>query len=418
MNNPHELKGYYESLIKNYKKLSKYIDNCKTSDVSTGEQDNMKRKLQLIKDKIDDFNRLYGAYIRKRRDSFGKFNIEAFINHLYGNAPKGKQCKLEKIYNNVETNLCIDLSSEKKLSSSSPLDVGNQIRNGNFYNPGNFFGDRENQYPDNKMGYDNKICGKREDNKRGSKDLLIDPMNPYMGVYCYPTDYEDYFQMRELAMDAGNFNENIQNKNYQNPYNGLKNEYQNSTDYNSKRDSATKNNSGKSIESNVTKKDEYLDPKMFQFNEDSNKKNTPEMKYYASQYKNSHKQGGYEENFTGLNNGTVFRNFNEKEESNNETVHKFETILGDIKLSLKTKAYIKEMCDVIIENICNSSCLIAKNANKDFLDEEDIKLAFRMEYNVDFPDVVKKYKMTENDVEHEKKLNLIDKEKKRKTKIH
>lgn len=387
MQNPHELKGYYETLIKNYKKLHKYLESSKAKNASSSEIENMQRNLNIIGDKISEFNRLYGAYIRKRRNSFGKFNIESFIGHLYGKN-KEKRCKLERIYDNVESNLNIDLNTER--SDESHGYEGGAERSTDFYNPGNFFIDKESR-----NGVD---CGRRGHGKEIG-EYIGHGKSPYYGgffnEYYAPGDYNGTHAPSVYDMNS--------------IYNGRRPE----------NPACRTIPMGSYMEGLDGKNSQYLTPSMFHTDDDASTKKGADPNYGTQHYKGSTggKQYLAEENFSALDSGTIFRNPSEREEYNKETVNRLEGILGTVKLKEETKMYIKEMCDVIIENICNTSCMIAKNACKEFLEEEDIKLAFKMEYNVEFPDIVKKYSAAENDLDHEKKMSSIEKEKKRKSKI-
>lgn len=418
MKNAHELKGYYETLIKNYKKLYKYIETCKLNGTQANEQDNMHRNLGIIKDKINDFNNLYGAYIRKRRNSFGKFNIDAFINHIHGNKIE-KRTKLKRIYDNVENSLDVEL---KKTNVQEV--VSKHSDNNNFYNPGNFF-----------MEHDESRGGKRRDlgekgykipkinNIRGDVKQadIVDGQNSYPGMYniyygnngpqsyinnevnCGYNMLDPYNDLNNLRNYAGRDCEPMQTNHYA------------MISRNSPRPANKNNDSGFQNSNEV----QYHSPYMFQYNEDSNKKGSSDTNSTSKQDKPvvTSKQNDDEQEFSMLESNYVFKHSDEKEGQSNETVSKIESILGDVKLSEKTKMFIKEMCDVIIESVCNTSCMIAKNSNRDYLEEDDIKLAFKMEYNISFSDVLTKFKVSEIDAEHEKKLGLIEKEKKRRFKL-
>jgi len=85
-------------------------------------------------------------------------------------------------------------------------------------------------------------------------------------------------------------------------------------------------------------------------------------------------------------------------------------VLGRIKLGKDAKKYINEMCDIFIENICYSGCLVSKNRDSDILEVNDVKLALKAEFNIDFPEAAFQRKTYLIDSEHEKKVQNIEKE--------
>lgn len=74
---------------------------------------------------------------------------------------------------------------------------------------------------------------------------------------------------------------------------------------------------------------------------------------------------------------------------------------------------ISEMYDVYLETISHTSCMIAKVKNKMAIEEDDIKLAIKMEFDIEFPDdfaINMDYEIV-ND--YEKKMAMIAKERRK-----
>ncbi|KAM0676922.1 hypothetical protein BDAP_002514 [Binucleata daphniae] len=90
---------------------------------------------------------------------------------------------------------------------------------------------------------------------------------------------------------------------------------------------------------------------------------------------------------------------------------KLEDLLNENNLTDKTTRLVTEMCDIIIDKICNTACLITKGKGKSYLNEEDIKQAFFIENYYEFVDQAFDYK-PEPDIEHEKRVLTIQKDNK------
>lgn len=112
---------------------------------------------------------------------------------------------------------------------------------------------------------------------------------------------------------------------------------------------------------------------------------------------------------------SVFKTSVKEEDEQCMGRHVYKTVYGNDNPTDEELTEMNEMYDIYLETICNTSCMIAKANNKTVLDEEDIRLAIKMEFDVIYPDDVTTHPVVEIDADHEKKIAMIAKERRKKS---
>lgn len=501
MNNPQELRDYYENLIKAHKKLSKRLEifKLKNLDMQSNEYAKIVNEFNLVNVNINEFNNKFGKFIKKRKNSLGKFNIELFLN-AGGDKPikknnetedndtngekdrkKGRKRGVKGMNNDMNENFNPNAFNEQRNMVSNfdgykrqgPGENVNDVFGNNFYEKNIYPGMVTN--PINNMNSRNlnenlprgTTPKMKSDEEKGIKHPAIQnrmvmnfpansPRPENMGRMNSP--YMPNRQMiNQKAMTNPYYNPHMNTPHVNNYQMNMPYNYQHMSPPFSNNQMFGRNEEGMNMNKNfpiyspyvqnahrspmqqfpkkspMNFQENFVNPnEVFDPNYIKNKQSAvmPDSNFPSSvksssmvfpkQFNKSPEENLPKENlkeetcqFLGT---TTFCKLSDKEDDS-EIQNKLEMILGDIKLKDETKMYIKETCDVLIENICYISCMFAKNRNKEYLEEDDIKLALKTEYNIEFPDSVFRKKTCESELTHEKRIALLEKEKKKKGRL-